>query len=252
MATVLSLTLTFMPIPHYPPKYHSHPLLTPTPPAEPAPQTLVLTYQPALYRHATRWWRTRPVKGFFGRVAILRRRSLGLAGHFGLGAPITAIWTEQAAAWGVKNLLIVGWAGGLAPGLVSGQVVLTSQAIRDEGTSYHYAPAAVPARPDEQLFQHLQQLFPAVSGPTWTTDAPYRETAAEIAHFQAQGVLTVEMECSALFVAGQQLGLATAAVLVVADTFQQGIWHRPENPTLCTQRLCEVWDKLEKAHFLTK
>lgn len=241
-----------MPPPHYPEKYHSPPLLTPALHPSPAPHTLILTYQPALYRHATRWWRTRPVIGFFGRAAVLRRSALGVAGHFGLGAPITAIWAEQAAAWGVKNLLIVGWAGGLAPHLTSGEVVLVNQAIRDEGTSYHYAPADLPARPTPHLFQQLQPLFPVVSGATWTTDAPYRETAAEIAHFQTQGVLTVEMECSALFVAGQQLGLATAALLVVADTFQQGQWHRPDNPTLCTKKLCEVWDKLEKAHFLTK
>jgi len=36
-------------------------------------------------------------------------------------------------------------------------------------------------------------------GPTWTTDAPFRETAAAIAAARDLGVLAVEMEAAALY-----------------------------------------------------
>ena len=34
--------------------------------------------------------------------------------------------------------------------------------------------------------------------PTWTTDAPYRETVEEITRYRGEGILTVEMEAAAL------------------------------------------------------
>ena len=37
------------------------------------------------------------------------------------------------------------------------------------------------------------------AGATWTTDAPFRETAGAIAHARAAGVLAVEMEAAALY-----------------------------------------------------
>jgi purine-nucleoside phosphorylase len=40
---------------------------------------------------------------------------------------------------------------------------------------------------------------PVVRGATWTTDAPYRETAEAIGAMQARGLLAVEMEAAALY-----------------------------------------------------
>ncbi len=39
----------------------------------------------------------------------------------------------------------------------------------------------------------------SVVGSSWTTDAPFRETAEAIAAAQAQGALAVEMEAAALY-----------------------------------------------------
>ena len=40
---------------------------------------------------------------------------------------------------------------------------------------------------------------PVSQGATWTTDAPFRETAEAIAAMQAKGLLAVEMEAAALY-----------------------------------------------------
>ena len=41
--------------------------------------------------------------------------------------------------------------------------------------------------------------LPVVSGPVWTTDAPYRETKSQLRVHAKAGVLAVEMQAASLF-----------------------------------------------------
>jgi uridine phosphorylase len=112
----------------------------------------------------------------------------------------------------------------------AGGLVVCSRALRDEGTSYHYQPPADYAEPDAGLTAQLSSALtrsglPYVSGPTWTTDAPFRETYAEVAHFEAQGILTVDMEAAALFSASTYLGSACAALFAIGDGPRAGRWQ---------------------------
>ena len=43
----------------------------------------------------------------------------------------------------------------------------------------------------------------AIVGPTWTTDAPFRETAEAIEAAKRRGILAVEMEAAALYTFAQ-------------------------------------------------
>ena len=59
--------------------------------------------------------------------------------------------------------------------------------------------------PDPGLTARLRAALPdALYGPSWTTDAPYRETAEEIAKYRADGIVTVEMEASCLFTVAER------------------------------------------------
>ena len=140
-----------------------------------------------------------------------------------IGAPAAVLSLEHAVAFGVETVLFVGYAGGLQPAAAVGDVVVCDAAIRDEGTSYHYAPAERAAVPSGALTQTLSGALAAAgldhdTGATWTTDAPYRETAAEVEAYRAAGVLSVEMEASALFVVADALGIDIAAAFVISDT----------------------------------
>ncbi|CAN5212104.1 hypothetical protein BH20ACT3_BH20ACT3_12450 [soil metagenome] len=42
---------------------------------------------------------------------------------------------------------------------------------------------------------------PVVTGATWTTDAPYRETATAIAHAESLGIVSVEIEAPSTYAA---------------------------------------------------
>ena len=62
-------------------------------------------------------------------------------------------------------------------------------------------------------------------GPTWTIDSPYRETLAEIRHYRAQGVRSVEMEAAALFAVGQVREIEVAAAFCYSDLLGGTAWE---------------------------
>lgn len=134
----------------------------------------------------------------------------GEAGIVGraVGAPYAVLVAEQLFASGCRLLVSVTSAGRVATDLSAApHLVLIERALRDEGTSHHYLPPATFAdAPDPDLLARVEAAwragspdFPLRRGSTWTTDAPFRETAAAIAAARAHGCLAVEMEAAALY-----------------------------------------------------
>jgi purine-nucleoside phosphorylase len=62
------------------------------------------------------------------------------------------------------------------------------------------------------------------SGMSWTIDTPYRETVAEARHYQAEGVLCVEMEAAALFAVGEVRDVRVAAAFTISDSLADLVW----------------------------
>lgn len=138
----------------------------------------------------------------------------------GTGAAVTATQLELQAKLGVERFVHVGTAGGLDPKSAVGDLVIPTSAVRDEGTSLHYAPPEVTATPTEPLTADYRsflaaQDMPGESGPVWTTGAPFRTTAEEVEHYVRHGVLAVEEEVAALFIVGAAVGVETTAALVL-------------------------------------
>ena len=98
---------------------------------------------------------------------------------------------------GATKFIMFGSAGSLDRAATSGKYVLPTEAYRDEGMSYHYAPPADYIRIRnadrmEAFFREKGQPF--VKGRVWTTDAFYRETRNQVSARQAEGCIAVEME----------------------------------------------------------
>lgn len=121
-----------------------------------------------------------------------------------VGASFAVLIAEQLAVSGCELLVSVTSSGSITRVADPPHFVLIDRALRDEGTSHHYLPPGMwsdaPAHLLERLDGHLVGLTqPVVTGPTWTTDAPYRETSEAIVHAESLGIVAVEMEAAALY-----------------------------------------------------
>jgi uridine phosphorylase len=129
-------------------------------------------------------------------------RRFGIVGR-AVGAPFAVLIAEQLFVSGCELLISVTSAGVIAERLPKPSYMLIEKALRDEGTSYHYLPPAPYAAAEPRLFAAALNAaiaagLPVIGGISWTTDAPFRETALAIAERQAQGIHAVEMEAAAL------------------------------------------------------
>ena len=161
-----------------------------------------------------------------------------------MGAPMAVMLMEQLIALGARRLLYLGFCGALIPSYCIGDLFLPVQAIREEGTSYHYLPDdVVPcASPHMQAVLHAQaqgRQLPIQQGAIWTTDAPYRETPLKIRQFQEAGVHAVDMEMAALFAVGQYRQCEVGALLVVSDECYHAVWK----PGFGASRLRQACDE---------
>lgn len=120
-----------------------------------------------------------------------------------VGASFAVLVAEELFASGCELLISVTSAGQLCTVGEPPYFVLIERALRDEGTSYHYLPPAPYAHLSPAMAALARGLAcgepRVVSGGAWTTDAPFRETAAAIAFARAEGLLAVEMEAAALY-----------------------------------------------------
>jgi uridine phosphorylase len=156
--------------------------------------------------------------------------TIGLAANFGIGAPTTVTLFEEMIAMGGKEFISIGDAGTLQSNLSIGDIVVCEKAIRDEGTSHHYEKAAKYAYPSEDLVNRITRVLSNEKksfhvGVSWTIDAPYRETVAEAKHYQKEGVLTVEMEASALYTVAKYRGVKVASMFMVSDSLAELAWN---------------------------
>ena len=119
-----------------------------------------------------------------------------------VGAPACVGTVEEIrTVLNTGKIIHFGGAGCLNKEIARGKVMIPTEAYRDEGTSYHYAPASdyirIKNAPAVEAFMKKNGM-PYVAGKTWTTDAFYRETKDNFEKHKADGCISVEMEGSAV------------------------------------------------------
>ena len=120
-----------------------------------------------------------------------------------IGAPMVVGLLEELKARGFKNFIVLGSCGVLDQSIQADKIILPSSALRDEGTSYHYAPASDEIAYDETLLLTMENALNKsgiehIRTKVWTTDAFYRETAAKVKRRLEAGAKVVDMESSAI------------------------------------------------------
>ncbi|MBQ8432440.1 MAG: nucleoside phosphorylase [Clostridia bacterium] len=139
-----------------------------------------------------------------------------------LGAPAAAQFLDWLIGYGANKIISGGCCGALEE-LPENLFLVPSRALRDEGTSYHYLPAArfvdVDLTAREAIRKTLTEhglSYREVT--TWTTDGFYRETREKVAYRRAEGCTVVDMECSALAAVAERRGVHWGQILFTADS----------------------------------
>lgn len=152
--------------------------------------------------------------------------------HPGIGSALAAARLEELIAFGSRKFIACGGAGVLNPKMTVGHLVVVSAAVRDEGASYHYLPPSREVTAQPEPVQALADVLGEHGAPyqiakTWTTDAPYRETATRIAARRAEGCAMVEMEAAGMMAVAQYRQVAFGQVLYGGDDLSGAEWdHR--------------------------
>lgn len=149
----------------------------------------------------------------------------------GIGGPSAAIAIEELAAIGVHTFIRVGTTGGINMNVKSGDLVIASAAIRQEGTGLHYAPIEYPAAADFTVTRALVDAAEEM-GQTWHCGVVHCKDSFYGQHspdrmpvsyellekweaWKRLGVLASEMEAAALYVVANSLGVRAGTVLNV-------------------------------------
>ena len=141
-------------------------------------------------------------------------------------APVGAAPAAQILDWligyGVCEIISAGSCGALEH-FPESTFLVPKKALRDEGTSYHYAPPSrfmeISERArkaiEETVLEHGMKYQEVV---TWSTDGFYRETKEKVAYRKSEGCSVVEMECSALAAVSSFRGAVWGMILYTADS----------------------------------
>lgn len=150
----------------------------------------------------------------------------------GIGGPSLAIAVEELAAIGADTFIRVGSCGSIQPDVKVGDVVISSAAIRLEGTSKQYVRIEYPAAANYEVLLALIQAAEKLGyqyhvGITASTDSFYtgqgrpglggytQSYLSTVADLQAARVLNFEMETASLFTIANVYGLRAGSICAV-------------------------------------
>lgn len=162
------------------------------------------------------------VRNMFGYTGTYQGKRVSVMGH-GMGMPSIGIYTyELYHYYGVKQIIRVGTAGCIQPGINIGDVILAQAACTDSNYLHQfnlpgtYAPIA-----DYGLLSQAIDKCKAMGinyrvGNVLSSDVFYDDNQ-EWRQWQKMGVLALEMESAALYANAAKAGRKALALFTVSD-----------------------------------
>ncbi|MDR0968027.1 MAG: nucleoside phosphorylase [Holosporaceae bacterium] len=195
-------------------------------PVPKAPENIVAVFHPKLFKKICE---SRGLQDIPGSDIKAISENIGLV-SIGIGAPYATVNMEELIVFGAKNFIFIGTAGGLQESLRTGDFIIPTKALRDEGVSRHYLKEARYSEPSNSLCDAIAGVMDREKikfhvGAVWSTDALYRETQKEIFAYKDEGILAVEMEDAALYAVAQYRGVNAASVHMISDVLCGARWE---------------------------
>jgi len=146
-----------------------------------------------------------------------------------LGGPACVGCCEDVIAYGAKRFILLGNCGVLDGNIRDCGIIIPTAAIRDEGTSYHYAPPSDMIEVNRKWREEFKAVcrefgYPFVEGITWTTDAFFRETRDKVENRKKMGAVCVEMECASMQAMCDFRGVEFFQFLYAGDNLDHSDW----------------------------
>ncbi|MCH5296539.1 MAG: nucleoside phosphorylase [Ruminococcus sp.] len=147
-----------------------------------------------------------------------------------VGAPSVVAILEDLHVMGIEKFIIFGTCGVLDRNISDCSVIIPNVSVRDEGTSYHYAPESDEINVNDadsiakftDILDNLNTEY--IIGKAWTTDGIYRETRQKVEARKQQGCICVDMECSAVAAFAQFRKLDVFCFFYAADNLDNEKW----------------------------
>ncbi len=174
----------------------------------------------------------------------------------GMGGPSTAICVEELAAVGVHTMIRLGTCGGIQLDVESGDLVISTASIRQEGTTCQYVPIEYPAVADFNVVMELKEAAMKEGakyhlGVSQSKDSFYGQHSPERMpiYYELEqkweawkrcGCLCSEMESSTLFILGQYLRLRTGAVFCTVWNQERAKLNMSNGQTFDTEQAARV------------
>lgn len=144
-----------------------------------------------------------------------------------IGGAASAALLEEIIVKGGRNILFFGSCGVLDKNIMSGNLIIPTAAYRDEGTSYHYAPASdyIEVKSADRLAEIFDYLGIAYrKAKIWTTDSFYRETKRNMELRKKDGCIAVDMECASIMACGQFRKVNVYEFVFASDCLDEATW----------------------------
>lgn len=183
-----------------------------------------------------------------GNISIYSFHSGGrrIAFYLSLIGSTGASQCVMEANWvtGATKFVMFGSSGSLDSERTANRFVIPTEAYRDEGMSYHYAPPAdyITVKNSAAVRAIFEELrVPYIEGRIWTTDAFLRETVGQAALRRAEGCLAVEMEVAGVQSVCDFCGLELYDFIVTGDVLSEDSY--------CVAGLSDANHNVDKLHL---
>lgn len=147
----------------------------------------------------------------------------------GIGAPSTAICMEELIACGGEYFIRIGSGGAVQPYIRLGDLVISTAAVREDGTSRMYIEDKYPAVADLELTSVIVETckelgFPYYSGLIRSHDSFYVDNEDELMRYwNRKNILSSDMESGVIFTLAQLRGVKAASILNTVVEYESNV-----------------------------
>ena len=136
-----------------------------------------------------------------------------------MGCPAAAVAIEELSRMKTNTIIRVGTCGGLLKEMKTGDVIIPNSALCYDGTTKEYNPKITNVKASKRVFEALLKTSKKFKIKTFvginrTHDAFY-EPISNFKKLIGKGLVSSEMECSAVFLVSKLRSIQSGAILVV-------------------------------------